>query len=145
MDKILLERCENDFFRPWIIKEGKTHNEVDPIYQLKPISEEDLRFEANEEYFKILLEDKMIGFLGIKNYPKEIYLFRFYIDEEYRNHGYGTDALKQLIEMATLQGKDLSLDVYGKNKAFDLYQKLGFLIHYRRMVLKLNENQEMEW
>ena len=29
----------------------------------------------------------MVGFIGIKNYEKEIYLYRFFIDEKYRNNG----------------------------------------------------------
>ena len=43
----------------------------------------------------------------------------------------------------------MSLDVMGENIARDLYERLGFKTHYRRMVLKINddiyENQEKKY
>ena len=30
-----------------------------------------------------MLNNEMVGFIGIKNYEKEIYLYRFFIDEVY--------------------------------------------------------------
>ena len=94
----------------------------------------------NEEYYKILYNNKMVGFIGIKNYEKEIYLYRFFIDEKYRNNGVGTIALNQIIELAKVQNKDLSLEVIGENIARDLYERLGFKTHYRRMILKINDD-----
>ena len=60
------------------------------------------------------------------DYEKEIYLYRFFIDEKYRNNGIGTIALNQIIELAKFQNKDLSLEVIGENIARDLYERLGF-------------------
>ena len=94
----------------------------------------------NEEYYKILYNNKMVGFIGIKNYEKEIYLYRFFIDEKYRNNGIGTIALNQIIELAKFQNKDLSLEVIGENIARDLYERLGFKTHYRKMILKINDD-----
>lgn len=82
----------------------------------------------------------MVGFIGIKNYEKEIYLYIFFIDEKYRNNGIGTIALNQIIELAKVQNKDLSLEVIGENIARDLYERLGFKTHYRRMILKINDD-----
>ncbi len=42
--------------------------------------------------------------------------------------------------MAKEQNKDMSLEVMEKNIARDLYERLGFKPHYRRMVLKINDN-----
>lgn len=140
MKNVSLCKANNDYFREWIIEEWKHHNTVDKIYQLKIIDPKDLTFKDNEEYYKILLNDVMVGFIGIKNYDKEIYLYRFFIDESYRNQGIGTIALELLIEMAKKDNKDISLDVIGDNIAFDLYQRLGFKTHYRRMVLKVDDN-----
>ena len=70
---IRLEKENNDFFREWIIEEWKHHNTVDPIYQLRIIKPEELNFEENEEYYKIIFNSEMVGFIGIKNYEKEIY------------------------------------------------------------------------
>ena len=97
---VKLEKEKNDYFRKWIIEEWKHHNTVDPIYQLRIIKPEEIIFEENEEYYKIVFNNEMIGFIGIKNYEKEIYLYRFYIDEIYRGKGIGTIALNKIIDMA---------------------------------------------
>ncbi len=142
MDKldIKLEKEKNDYFREWIIEEWKHHNTVDPIYQLRIIKPEELTFEENEEYYKIMLKNEMVGFIGIKVYEKEIYLYRFFIDEKYRGQGIGTTALNKLIDMAKEQDKDMSLEVSGYNIAKNLYERLGFKTHWTRMVLKINDN-----
>lgn len=137
---IKLEKEENDYFRKWIIEEWKHHNTVDPIYQLRIIKPEELTFEENEEYYKIIFNNEMVGFIGIKNYEKEIYLYRFFIDERYRGQGIGTIALNKIIDMAKKQDKDMSLEVLGHNIAKDLYERLGFKTHWTRMVLKINDN-----
>lgn len=137
---IKLEKEENDYFREWIIEEWKHHNTVDPIYQLRIIKPEELTFEKNEEYYKIMFENKMVGFIGIKNNEKDIYLYRFFIDEKYRNKGIGTIALNKIIDMAKQQDKDMSLDVSGINNAKDLYERLGFKTHFIKMVLKINDD-----
>ena len=137
---IKLEKENNDYFREWIIEEWKHHNTVDPIYQLRIIKPEELNFEENEEYYKIIFNSEMVGFIWIKNYEKEIYLYRFFIDEKYRGQGIGTIALRKLIEKAKEQDKDMSLEVLGYNIAKDLYERLGFKTHWTRMVLKINDN-----
>lgn len=137
---VKLKKENNDYFRKWIIEEWKHHNTVDSIYQLRIIEPEELTFEENEEYYKIMYNNEMVGFIGIKNYEKEIYLYRFFIDEKYRGQGIGTIALNKLIDMAKEQDKDMSLEVMGDNIARDLYERLGFKTHYRRMVLKINDN-----
>lgn len=137
---IKLEKENNNYFREWIIEEWKHHNTVDPIYQLRIIKPEELTFEENEQYYKIMFNNKMVGFIGIKNYEKEIYLYRFFIDEKYRGQGIGTIALNKLIDMAKEQDKDMSLEVSGYNIAKDLYERLGFKTHWTRMVLKINDN-----
>lgn len=60
--------------------------------------------------------------------------------KKYRNKGIGTIALNQIIDMAKKQNKDMSLEVMGENIARDLYERLGFKTHYRRMVLKINDD-----
>ena len=140
MKKIELEKANNDYFREWIIEEWKHHNTVDPIYQLRIIKPEELKFENNEEYYKIIFNNQMVGFIGIKNYPKELYLYRFFINEKYRNQGIGTIALNKIIDMAKRENKDMSLEVTGDNIARDLYERLGFKTHYRKMVLKINND-----
>lgn len=137
---VKLEKENNDYFREWIIEEWKHHNTVDPIYQLRIIKPEELTFEENEEYYKIMFNNEMVGFIGIKNYKKEIYLYRFFINEKYRGQGIGTIALNKIIDIAKEQDKDMSLEVSGYNIAKDLYERLGFKTHWTRMVLKINDD-----
>lgn len=137
---IKLKKEKNDYFRKWIIEEWKHHNIIDPIYQLRIIKPEELTFEKNEEYYKILYDYKMVGFIGIKNYEKELYLYRFFISEAYRNKGIGTVALNKIIDLAKKENKDLTLEVIGENIARDLYERLGFITHYRKMVFKINDD-----
>jgi len=139
-DKVELIKGNNDFFRDWIIEEWKHHNTVDEVYQLRIIKPEELTFQENEEYYKIMFDNKMVGFIGIKNYEKELYLYRFFIEETSRNKGIGTIALNKIIDMARKQNKDMTLEVMGENIARDLYERLGFKTHYRRMVLKINDD-----
>ena len=139
-DKVELIKENNDFFRDWIIEEWKHHNTVDEVYQLRIIKPEELTFQENEEYYKIMFDNKMVGFIGIKNYEKELYLYRFFIEETSRNKGIGTIVLNKIIDMARKQNKDMTLEVMGENIARDLYERLGFKTHYRRMVLKINDD-----
>ena len=138
--EVKLEKENNDYFRKWIIKEWKHHNTVDPIYQLRIIKPEELTFEKNEEYYKIMFENKMVGFIGIKNNEREIYLYRIFIDNKYRGKGIGTIALNKIIDIAKEQNKDMSLEVMENNIARKLYERLGFKTQYRKMVLKINDN-----
>lgn len=137
-NNVKLIKENNDFFREWIIEEWKHHNTVDDVYQLRIIKPEELKFDKNEEYYKIMNDNEMVGFIGIKNYDKELYLYRFFIDEKNRNKGIGTIVLNKIIDMAREQNKDMTLEVIGDNIARDLYERLGFKTHYRRMVLKIN-------
>ncbi len=136
---IKLEIAENDFFREMIIDEWRHHNTVDPVYQLKIIDPQELTFEINEKYYKIVKDEEIVGFIGIKEYQSEIYLYRFFIKEEFRNQGLGTKALNLLIEESKRKNKDLSLDVMGDNKARDLYERLGFVTQSHKMILKVRK------
>lgn len=139
-ENVELKKDDNEIFREWIIREWKHHNTVDTIYQLKIIRPDELKFEENEEYYKILFNNEMIGFIGIKNYEKEIYLYRFFIDEKYRNKGIGTIVLNKIIDLSKKENKDMSLEVIGENIARNLYERLGFKTHCTKMVLKINDN-----
>ena len=48
--------------------------------------------------------------------------------------------MNKIIDMAREQNKDMTLEVIGDNIARDLYERLGFKTHYRRMVLKINDD-----
>lgn len=142
MKSVELKKEPNDNFRTWIIEEWKHHNTVDPFYQLKIIKPEDLTFNDNEEYYKIVYDKQEIGFIGLKVYEDEIYIYRFLIDENFRGKGIGTEVLNLIIDRARYENKDISLDVFEKNEAKKLYERVGFKNRYTNMVIKVNDNIE---
>ena len=71
MKDVELEKADNDYFREWIIEKWKHHNTVDTIYQLRIIKPEELKFKNNEEYYKIIFNNEMVGFIGIKTIQKK--------------------------------------------------------------------------
>lgn len=142
MKSVELKKEPNDNFMTWIIEEWKHHNTVDPFYQLKIIKPEDLTFNDNEEYYKIIYDKQEIGFIGLKIYADEIYIYRFLIDEKFRGKGIGTEVLNLIIDRARYENKDISLDVFEKNEAKKLYERVGFKNRYTNMVIKVNDNIE---
>lgn len=142
---IILKKEPNDCFRNDIIEEWKHHNTVDTIYKLRIIKPKDLKFELNEEYYRIIFENIAVGFIGLKIYEKSIYVYRFFIEKKYRGKGIGTETLNKVIEKAKSENKDISLDVFALNEAKKLYEKLGFKDRYTNMVLKINDETELEY
>lgn len=142
MKSVELKKEPNDNFRNWIIEEWKHHNTVDPFYQLKIIKPQDLTFNDNEDYYKIIYDKQEIGFIGLKIYADEIYIYRFLIDEKFRGKGIGTEVLNLIIDRARYENKDISLDVFEKNEAKKLYERVGFKNRYTNMVIKVNDNIE---
>ena len=57
----------------------------------------------------------------------EIYLYRFFINEKYRNQGIGTIALNKIIDMTKRENKDISLEVMGENVARDIIKEINTL------------------
>lgn len=90
------------------------------------------KFEPDNILRAIYLNDTVIGMLAYSmedEPPSEVYwLFRFMIDKDYQNKGYGTEALKLLFEeISRLGGKKIYTSHKPENKvAGKLYQKVGF-------------------
>ena len=86
-----------------------------------------------ESFYKIILDDKVIGFFMLEkldNYP--YYLDYFAIYEEYQNKGYGKESLKYLLDNIILDdGLILDIEKIDDNnsltiKRFKFYERLGF-------------------
>ena len=76
-------------------------------------------------YFDIIVDNKIIGCLLLTDRDDGILLDEIYLEEEYRNKGIGTDIIKNVISNNDI----IYLWVYKENiQAISLYKKLGFVV-----------------
>ena len=81
--------------------------------------------ETFKDYFNIIVDDKIIGSVCIKDLENAKLLDEIYLEKEFRNKGIGTEIIRKIIE----NNKNIYLWVYKKNKkAVLLYKRLGFTI-----------------
>lgn len=81
--------------------------------------------ETIKDYYNIIINDKIIGSVCIKDLENAKLLDEIYLEKEFRNKGNGTDIIRKIIE----NNKNVYLWVYKKNKkAVLLYKRLGFII-----------------
>ena len=81
--------------------------------------------ETIKDYYNIIINDKIIGSVCIKELENARLLDEIYLEKEFRNKGIGTDIIRKIIE----NNKNVYLWVYKKNKkAVLLYKRLGFTI-----------------
>ena len=81
--------------------------------------------ETIKDYYNIIINDKIIGSVCIKDLENAKLLDEIYLEKEFRNKGIGTDIIRKIIE----NNKNVYLWVYKKNKkAVLLYKRLGFTI-----------------
>ena len=81
--------------------------------------------ETFKDYFNIIVDDKIIGSVCIKDLENAKLLDEIYLEKEFRNKGIGTDIIRKIIE----NNESVYLWVYKKNiKAVLLYKRLGFKI-----------------
>ena len=74
----------------------------------------------------ILMGKQAIGRLYLDNWPDEYRLIDLAFLPEYRNRGFGTQLLREILAQATRQNKAVRLHVEHFNPALKLYQRLGF-------------------
>ena len=143
MLNVKLVKEKNEYFKDYILKIWHHHDTVDKLYNCN--YDVPIKFGKDEFYYKIMLDEKVVGFVGLDLNDDEIlnlhtlYIYRLYIDEEYRNLGIGEIVLNKLEEIAKEMNRDLELDVYGDNPAINLYKKVGFKEHYKNMILKIDK------
>lgn len=81
--------------------------------------------ETIKDYYNIIIDDKIIGSVCIKELENAKLLDEIYLEKEFRNKGIGTDIIRKIIE----NNKNVYLWVYKKNKkAVSLYKRLRFTI-----------------
>lgn len=75
------------------------------------------------DYSNIIVDNKIVGCILLKNNNNSKLLDEIYLEEEYRNKGIGTEIIKDILNNNDV----VYLWVYKENeKAISLYKKLGF-------------------
>lgn len=81
--------------------------------------------EMFKDYYNIIIDDKIIGSILLKDMPQGKLIDEIYIEKEFRNNGIGTDIIRKMPE----NNRNIYLWVYKENsKAVLLYKRLGFII-----------------
>jgi len=76
-------------------------------------------------YFNIVIDNKVVGCLLITSKDDGILLDEIFIEEYYRNNGIGTNIIKNILSNNDI----VYLWVYKDNiKAINLYKRLGFIV-----------------
>lgn len=83
--------------------------------------------ETIKDYNNIIIDDKIIGSVCIKDLENAKLLDEIYLEKEFRNNGIGTDIIMKVVKKSN--NKNIYLWVYKENiKAVSLYKRLGFKI-----------------
>ena len=78
-----------------------------------------------KDYYNIIIDDKIIGSILLKDMPQGKLLDEIYLEKDFRNTGIGTDIIRKILE----KNRNIYLWVYKENKkAISLYKRLGFII-----------------
>ena len=81
--------------------------------------------EMFKDYYNIIIDDKIIGSILLKDMPQGKLIDEIYIEKEFRNNGIGTDIIRKMLK----KNRNIYLWVYKENeKAISLYNRLGFII-----------------
>ncbi len=88
---------------------------------------EELKSE-NSTYLVAKLDDKIVGFAGIKVMLNQADIMNIVVKKDFRNQGIGTLLLKRLLDLAKENKiSDITLEVMEENySAIHLYKKFGF-------------------
>ena len=77
--------------------------------------------------WNITVMNEQVGFYMIYYKDKNIYLAELHIDEEYRNRGYGGEALNKIKEKSSAEGyAQIRVGAFKNSPAKDLYMRSGF-------------------
>lgn len=79
----------------------------------------------NAERLILMLRDKAIGRLLLDK-SEAYHIVNIIIDDEFQGKSIGTAVLKDIIEKAKNEKKQVTLKVHKNNPAFRLYKRLGF-------------------
>lgn len=99
---------------------------VEKVYSWNPKLFRD-RF-IPQDYQIIEIEDRIVGFIKVVIYEREIYLGEIQIERNYQRQGIGTSLINSLIKKAQINNKKVFLKIVKGNPAEKLYKRLGFTV-----------------
>ena len=95
-----------------------------------------MQFSAQHDYYQqqypdakfeiILSNDQPIGRLYVDRRPDEIRIIDIAMLTEHRGNGYGGSIMRDLMDEAEAAGKPVRIHVFKENRAWHLYDRLGF-------------------
>ena len=77
---------------------------------------------------KIVVDGKLAGFLGYDVKTDCIDSITIHMYESARNHGIGSDFLRNIVNLSNSSGRPARLKVFRSNRARFLYERFGFQI-----------------
>ncbi len=98
-----------------------------------PWKREDFLYELNDNpfssYYVLVLDEKIIGYIGFWITFETAQITNIAIDEEFQQKGYGTLLMNRCIEeVEKAKCENITLEVrVGNHKAIALYERLGFI------------------
>lgn len=103
-------------------------------YDMSPVTEVKMRFELesttedNTEIFEAFIDDDLIGTCNVEFTRSHAVIYEFYIYEEYRGNGYGSELLLRILKKLLGEGvSKILLHVNGANTvAHTMYSHHGF-------------------
>ena len=76
--------------------------------------------EMFKDYYNIIIDDKIIGSILLKDMPQGKLLDEIYLEKDFRNTGIGTDIIRKMLK----KNRNIYLWVYKENKkAISLYKR----------------------
>ena len=85
-----------------------------------------MEYEKKAVSFLICLKDKVIGTIRYREVEGRYKVERFAILKEYRNKGYGKQAINYLVEMIASKFNPCTIYIHSISTVLDFYKKLGF-------------------
>ena len=93
------------------------------------LSEEEHEFRLNDDYdctHLIVYKNKIIGILKYRELKEKLEIMQLQVHPYYQGKGLGQQVIEQVLEVS--KPKYLELTVLKKNRALNLYKRLGFTI-----------------
>lgn len=110
-----------------IIGKAQVDYMLDKIYSVEDLTNQ--MTVRNHRFFLINISEQIMGFISVSG-QEDIFIHKFYIDQDIQGKGYGMTAFHELLKRYP-SAKTFSLTVNRSNyKSINFYFKLGFKIDH---------------